>query len=312
MKVLVTGGAGFIGSHLVERLVRDGHEVSVVDNCSTGRFSNLPTALENDCFKFHFSDLSRMLKKRLSLDDYDVIYHLAANANVDISINSPAYDMALNIFDTFGLLQALISTRDKTPKLVNVSSAAVYGNPVKFPISESDPTVPISPYGVSKLAAENYVSVFSQLYGVRAVSARLFSVFGPRQRKQVVYDFFRKLRGNSGDFLIHGTGAQTRDFIYVDDAVSALMIIAEKAPAKGEVYNVGSGYSTSISWLADACMQAAGVFPRIVYTGDVRPGDVLAWEADIRRIKQIGYKTESYIRAGLKTTWEWYNGHPDT
>src|SRR5690606_14091871 len=148
-----------------------------------------------DKIEWRQADLADLLRDGLCLHDFDYIFHLAANAYIPPSVEAPAYDFALNLHNTFTLLEALRQA-PRRPRLVNVSSAAVYGNPASLPIGEGDPTVPISPYGVSKLAAERYVAVFSQLYGLPASSVRLFSVYGPRQRKQVVYDLLCRLRQN--------------------------------------------------------------------------------------------------------------------
>ncbi len=301
--VLVTGGAGFIGSHLVERLVSQGDNVTVVDNLATGYYSNLNSVWADAPFWLG-SLLDRM--EKIDFGYFDIVFHLAGNAHVSTSVDKPEMDMRANFLTTFYLLNSLRQC-SKPPKLINISSAAVYGNPTKLPISEEDPTVPISPYGASKLAAENYVSIFCKLYGLPGASARLFSVYGPRQRKQVVYDFFRMLHKRPETFLIWGNGTQARDFVYVTDVIDALIYIANRAPARGEVYNVASGYSTTVDQLAEACKLAAGSKANVVYEGVTRPGDVDRWEADIRRIKNIGYRSKVHLKDGLKATWGWYN-----
>lgn len=302
--VLVTGGAGFIGSHLVEHLVERGSAVTVVDNLSTGRLEHLaamPTKVE-----LIVGDLGDLLRlKRISLDKYDSVFHLAANSYIPPSVANPAFDFHENLSNTFMLLEALRQT-PRAPRLVNVSSAAVYGNPARLPIRELDPTVPISPYGVSKLASERYVAVYGQLYGIRAVSVRLFSVYGPRQRKQVVYDIFRKLRANPRRLEILGDGSQARDFTYVLDIVQALVLVATMAPNHGEVYNVASGSTHTIADLVKACCAASGLNPDIVYTGETRPGDAEKWEVDISRLKQLGFEPRADLATSLAAIRDWY------
>jgi len=302
--VLVTGGAGFIGSHLVEHLARGGSPVTVVDNLSTGRPEHLDSTLAN--VELIVGDLGDLLRlKRINLDTYGCVFHLAANSYIPPSVANPAFDFHENLHNTFMLLEALRQT-PAAPHLVNVSSAAVYGNPARLPIREADPTVPIAPYGVSKLASERYVAVYAQLYGIRAVSVRLFSVYGPRQRKQVVYDLFRKLRANPQRLEILGDGSQARDFTYVLDVVQALLLAATAAPNHGEVYNVASGTTHSIADLAKACCHVCGLNPDIVYTGEIRPGDADKWVVDISRLKQLGFEPRTDLGASLAAIRDWY------
>lgn len=302
--VLVTGGAGFIGSHLVECLVASGAPVTVVDNLSTGRLDHLQTVLSG--VKLVLGDLGDVLRlKRIDLKDYTFIFHLAANSYIPPSVTNPAFDFHENLYNTFVLLEGLRQI-PKAPRLVNVSSAAVYGNPISLPICETDPTVPIAPYGVSKLAAERYVAVYSQLYGIQAVTVRLFSIYGPRQRKQVVYDLFSKLRASPGRLEILGDGSQARDFAYVLDVVQALLLVAAKAPNRGEVYNVASGTTHTIAELVEACCHVCGLNPEIIYTGQIRPGDAERWEVDITRLKELGFKPRANLEESLAAIRDWH------
>jgi UDP-glucose 4-epimerase len=190
-------------------------------------------------------------------EPYDAIFHFAANAYVPPSVANPAWDYQINFESTFQLLEAMRAVQHPAT-LVYASSAAVYGNPLRIPVSETDATFPISPYGVGKLAAERYVAVYSGLYGIRAASLRLFSIYGPRQRKQVVYDLMERISQNRDELFIHGDGTQERDFGYVEDVARAAMIVAERGALGGEVYNVGSGQPVSIDWLATGRPGAAG------------------------------------------------------
>jgi UDP-glucose 4-epimerase len=296
----VTGGAGFIGSHLVEHLVAAGAPVTVVDNLVTGRLEHLQTVAPN--VNLVVGDLGDVLRlKRIKLEEYGCVFHLAANSYIPPSVANPAFDFHANLKNTFALLEALRQTAN-APGLVNVSSAAVYGNPVRLPIRETDPTVPIAPYGVSKLAAERYVAVYSALYGLRAVSVRLFSIYGPRQRKQVVYDLFCKLQANPKRLEILGDGSQARDFTYVLDVVQALVLVAAAAPNRGEVYNVASGTTHTIAELAEACCRVCGLKPEIVYTGQIRPGDAEKWTVDIGLLRHLGFAPRADLEAALAET----------
>jgi UDP-glucose 4-epimerase len=209
--VLVTGGAGFIGSHLVEQLVAAGASVTVLDKLTTGSSGNLDKVsgqvrlIKDD---IQTVDWSKLLTEK----DYQVFFHLVGNAYVPFSVENPDLDYRLNLGTTFQILEAL--RLSKWPgKFIFPSSAAVYGNPVRMPIREEDVTVPISPYGASKLAAERYIQVYCNLYGICAASLRMFSVYGPRQRKLVVYDLIRKILENPQEIELFGDGSQVRDFI---------------------------------------------------------------------------------------------------
>jgi UDP-glucose 4-epimerase len=298
--ILVTGGAGFIGSHLVEHLVAAGAPVTVVDNLATGRLEHLQTVAPN--VNLVVGDLGDVLRlKRIKLEDYACVFHLAANSYIPPSVANPAFDFHANLQNSFALLEALRQTAN-APGLVNVSSAAVYGNPVRLPIRETDPTIPIAPYGVSKLAAERYVAVYSLLYGLRAVSVRLFSIYGPRQRKQVVYDLFCKLQANPKRLEILGDGSQARDFTYVLDVVQALVLVATAAPNHGEVYNVASGTTHTIAELVEACCRVSGLKPEIAYTGQIRPGDAEKWVVDISLLRQLGFDPRTDLETALTAT----------
>ena len=306
-RVLVTGGAGFIGSYLVERLAKIGADVTVIDDFSTGRLDNLQGVLPK--IRLILGDLENLLtSKQVLLDEYEFVFHLAANPYIPPSVENPAFDFRVNLHTTFAVLEALRQI-PQPPRLVNVSSAAVYGNPVHLPIKEIDPTIPISPYGVSKLAGERYVAVYSQIYGIRANSLRFFSVYGPRQRKQVIFDLFRKLRHNPEHLEMLGDGSQTRDFIFVLDAVQALLIAATAAPGQGEVYNVASGTSYSITEVVAACCQVCNLVPDVVYTGNIRPGDAEKWVVDVSALRAIGFEPHTTLRAGLNAIREWYDAN---
>jgi UDP-glucose 4-epimerase len=304
-RVLVTGGAGFIGSHLVETLVAEGTCVTVVDNFATGHLDNLRAVqAEVEVIVGDLGDVLRL--RRITLGDYNCVFHLAANPYIPPSVENPAFDYHENLENTFALLETLRQI-DERPRLINTSSAAVYGNPVRLPIRETDPTVPISPYGVSKLAGERYVAVYSQLYGLWATSLRLFSVYGPRQRKQVVFDLLQKLRADPARLEILGDGSQERDFTYVQDVVQAMMVAAVNAPGQGEVFNVASGQAHSINELVTILGEVCGITPERAYTGQVRPGDADKWAVDITPLGRLGFQARTSLRAGLITVKDWYD-----
>ena len=241
----------------------------------------------------------------LSENSIDVVFHFAANAYVPPSVESPSFDYETNFAATFRLLEAL--RRSQWPgRMVFASSAAVYGNAVRVPIREDDPTVPISPYGVGKLAAERYLAVFAKLYGLRLASVRLFSAYGPRQRKQVVFDLLAKLSKDRDKLFIHGDGTQVRDFLYVKDAARSAMIVAADGELNGEAYNVGAGREYTIETLAKSLCNLTGLTPAFHYSGANRPGDPEKLVVDITRLESIGYMPRFEFEEGLAEVVQWF------
>jgi UDP-glucose 4-epimerase len=301
---LVTGGAGFIGSHLTEALVAQGYRVTVVDNLFNSSLENLQAVAdqveicEMDMHEAAFAEM-------LETTRFESIFHMAANAYVPPSIENPAFDFRTNLLATFQLLETIRQAK-LSPRLIVASSAAVYGNPDHVPIVETDPTVPISPYGVGKLGMERYVHVYSQIYGIRAASLRFFSVFGPRQHKQIVYDFIKKITNNPDELVILGDGTQMRDMVYVEDVVQAIMTVHDQAPLQGEVFNVAVGKGYSTREMAETMTQIMNVTPKFTYTGSVRPGDCDKWIASIDLLKELGYDPRVSLKEGMRRTIEWY------
>jgi len=301
MNVLVTGGAGFIGSHLVEALVVRGDDVTVLDDLRGAAISNLDAVLGRVRFEeddIQSCDLDRFVRGT------DTVFHLAANAYVPPSVDDPVYDFNLNLGVTVRLLQA-IRNAPKAPSFVYASSAAVYGNPVAMPMTEEHPMEPVSPYGVHKLAADHEVRVFSQLFGIHASTVRFFATYGPRQRKQVVYDLIRKVEANAERISVYGDGTQVRDFVFVTDVVQAMIDVAERAPGHGEAYNVGTGIGYSIADLVAEVCRALNAAPQIDWTGSVRPGDAQAFVADISKLRAIGHEPAVSLREGVARVVAW-------
>ncbi|MBA4383613.1 MAG: hypothetical protein C0410_02655, partial [Anaerolinea sp.] len=300
--VLVSGGAGFLGSHLVELLVKAGAAVTIMDKLTTGSWENIA----------HLSSQIRLIEediqitnwdKILAEQDYQIFFHLVGTAYVPFSVEYPDLDFRINLACTFQILETL--RRSKwTGRLIFPSSAAVYGNPMRIPIYEDDPTVPISPYGASKLAAERYIQIYSKLYDIRAASVRIFSIYGPRQRKLVVYDLICKILDNPDEILLYGDGNQIRDFIYIEDAAQAMMKVAEYGEMKGEVYNLASGKEHSIQELVETACRILQVQPKLVYSGSVRPGEPEKWSVNIDRLRALPYESFWALEDGLKQTIE--------
>ncbi len=304
--VLVTGGYGFIGSHLVETLVERGARVAVLDNLQAGKQSNL-SAVASRVDVLYGDIRDRRVVTRVAQEVAPaVIFHLAANASVPGSVEEPLYDFETNCAGTFNLLNAF---RRATPceKIVMVSSGAVYGEPTRFPIGESDPLRPISPYGSSKLGAETAARMFHSVYGLPVVIARLFNTYGPRMARFVMLDFLRKLQRDSRVLELLGTGEQVRDFNYVSDTVEGLLLLGDQGEP-GEAYNVSSGVSTAIIDLAHAMIAALGLSNRteIRCTGTSWVGDAQHWEVSIRKIADLGYQPSVPLAEGLARVIAWF------
>lgn len=304
-RVLVTGGAGFIASHLAETLVNAGAQLTVLDSLVSGHESNL-AAVRSRVRLVASPVIDALATGEIKVGDFDLIFHAAGNAYIPPSVKEPGMDFEQNLLTPFHVLEAIRLSSSK-PRLVFFSTAAVYGNPVTLPMRETDPTVPICPYGVSKLASDRYVDVFCRLYGIRAASIRLFSVYGPRQRKQVVYDLLRKVRANPAALDVIGDGSQERDLVFVLDVVQAACVVALNAPANGETYNVASGTTHSIASLVSEICRVCCAHPEIRYTGQVRPGDAEKWSVDISRLNAIGYQSQYTLADGLALVRDWYD-----
>ena len=300
-RVLVTGGAGFIGTHLVRRLLTDGADVTVVDDLSAPSSRAVPSNVSWHRLRLpdpRFAEL-------VAGGGFDRLYHLAGAAYVPPSIDDPAGDLRNNAEVTLSVLEAVRRGSPGT-RVLYTSSAAVYGSPVALPISESSPVAPVSPYGVSKYTAEQYVSLYAGLHRLRTASLRLFSVFGPGQRKQVVYDLIARLAADPERLEVIGDGSETRDFVFIEDVVEAAVIAMHRGALSGEVYNVASGTGASIRDLVGEVTAVLGVTPAVSFTGTVRPGDALHWVADIDRLRALGYTPAVSLHEGVRRVAAWF------
>lgn len=304
MKVLVTGGAGFIGSHLAGRLVEGGHAVRILDNFSTGRRSNL-RALEGELEVIE-GDMQSAERAYAATRGCELVFHQAALPSVPRSIQDPLTSNASNVT---GLLNVLLAARDAgVRRVVYASSSSVYGANPALPKSEDMATKPISPYAVAKLAGEGYCRAFGEVYGLETVAIRYFNVFGPRQdpRSQyaaVVPNFASALlRGERP--TIHGDGEQSRDFTYVENVVEGNMLAASAPDAAGHVYNVACGERVTLNELFGELADLIGcdVEPKYV---EPRAGDVRHSLADISAARRdLGYEPGVMLREGLARTVE--------
>ena len=284
MRFVVTGGAGFIGSHLVELLLSEGHDVVVVDDLSSGRLDFLREVLGNPRLTFIRGDLREPEVASASLRGADAVFHLAANPEVRIGAQDPASIYERNVKATFNVLEAM---RVQGVSVIGfASSSTVYGDARTLPTPEDySPLEPISVYGASKLAGEALVSGYAHTFGWTAVSFRLANVVGPRSTHGVIYDFVQKLRRNPAELEVLGDGTQTKSYIYVTDAVEAMYRLLEEAVRRGvtyEVFNVGSEDAISVMEIASLVASEMGLSPRIYTTGGVDGGR--GWRGDVKRM----------------------------
>ncbi|MGL4424072.1 MAG: NAD-dependent epimerase/dehydratase family protein [Gemmataceae bacterium] len=301
---LVTGGAGFIGSHLVEELVQQGRPVRVLDDLSTGLRSNLPSGVE-----FVEGSLTDPLAVRQALRDVGVVYHLGALASVARSVENPMATHAACVTGTLNLLDA--ARQIPVRRVVYAASSSAYGG--TQPLGGQRPTdLPAakSPYAAAKLAGEFYLQAFAATYGLETVRLRFFNIFGPRQRSDSPYSgvialFIAALaRGEAP--TIHGDGSQSRDFTYVGNAVQALRKAAEAPDVSGQVYNVGTGRSITVKELVAAIQELLGSDVVPLY-GPSRTGDVPTSRANIERtVEDLGYSPRVSFEEGLRHTVAWY------
>jgi UDP-glucose 4-epimerase len=298
-KVIVTGGAGFIGSHLSDELSKHDFQIVIIDNLSTGKRKNIAPLLEKknvELVEGSITDLP-LLKKLFKNIDY--VFHLAAIASVPRSIDNPQESHNVNVT---GTLNVLVAARDnKVKKVINASSCAIYGDAPGLPKKEDMPINPLSPYAVAKLAAENYCQIFTRVYHLPTVSLRYFNIFGPGQNPDSEYSAviprFIKIAAQGNPLNIEGDGEQTRDFIYVKNAVNALILAAE-SNALG-IYNIGSGKSTTINELVQLINRLTGNKANPTYSPP-RVGDIKHSLADISKARTFGYSPEYILEQGLK------------
>ncbi|MEE8354759.1 MAG: SDR family NAD(P)-dependent oxidoreductase [Candidatus Bathyarchaeia archaeon] len=298
--VLVTGGAGFIGSHLVDRLVEEGARVRVLDDLSRGRIDYLEGIWER--IEFIEGDIRRPEDVSKALTGIETVFHLAANTSVPRSVEDPRYDFEVNAEGTFNLLEAC-RLRD-VGEVVYASTAAVYGEPRYTPIDENHPTNPISPYGASKLAGEKMGAVFQSVYGLCFTTVRIFNVYGPRQSMYVMYDFMVKLSETPGRLEVLGDGGQRRCYVFTDDAVEGILVAAKNAP--GEVINLSGDESVSVNELAERMIHELSPGAEIVNTGASWKGDIQILVGDNSKLKSKWFQPNTPLADGIRKLIEWH------
>jgi len=299
----VTGGAGFIGSHTVDRLLAEGLEVVVLDDLRRGQMENISQHVGERNFRFVRGDVRDSSLVRDSVRDVDSVVHLAALISVPESIKDPNLTNDVNVNGTLNLLKACVDFGIE--RFVYASSCAVYGNVESLPIKEECPARPESPYGVSKLVAENYVRTYHEDFGLETVCLRYFNVYGPRQvysdYSGVITQFLSRLARNL-PLVIFGGGEQTRDFVYVHDIVEAnvLALKCEGVRLAGEIFNIGTGVATSINQLANALLEVTNKTRLKIMHSEAREGDIRHSVADTSKARdKLGYKPIVLLKDGL-------------
>jgi len=294
MKSIITGGAGFIGSHLCERLVKEGHKVIVLDNFSLGKKSNLKNI--SNKVKIVKRDIKNLKSINNLFKDVQNVFHLAALADIVPSIENPDEYYNTNVTGTYNVLKASINNRVK--RFIYTASSSCYGIPNKFPTKENSEISPQYPYALTKRLGEELVIHFANIYKLNATSLRLFNVYGPRARTSgnygAVFGVFLAQKIAKKPFTIVGDGTQTRDFTFVSDVTEAMLKVQKKSNLRGNIFNVGSGKTVSVNKIAK---ELGGKKKRI----PKRPGEPDVTFADISKIKRkTGWKPKISIKEGIK------------
>ena len=306
MRYLVTGGAGFIGSNIVDELVRRGQEVIVLDDLSSGKEENL--AAVRDKINLRIGSITDLAAMQSACAGADYVIHLAARTSVPRSVANPVETNHVNID---GTLNVLVAARDaKVRRLVFAASSSAYGETPELPKQESMPSAPISPYGVTKLAGELYAQVFGRAYGLENTSLRYFNVFGPRQDPTSQYSgvlsrfMLAVIRGESP--IVYGDGEQSRDFTYIANVVDVTLRACEAPGSSGMVINGGTGARITLNEVLKLLEKITGRKIKAKYDPP-RTGDIKDSQADISRARDLlGYRPIVDFEQGLKLTWDWY------
>ena len=304
MKVLITGGAGFIGSHLAEKLLKLGYEVRVLDNLPSGSLENLSQIMDE--IEFVKGDCKNSRDVLDSIKDVEVIFHLAANPEVRLELCDPETCFRENVYATHVVLEAVRKSDVKV--MAFTSSSTVYGDAKLIPTPEDYPPEPISVYGSSKLASESLIMAYAHTYGFRAVIYRLANIVGPRSKHGVIYDFLQKLQRNPSELEILGDGTQRKSYLYVDDCINAIWLGLQKANKQVEVFNVGSEDQIIVREIAEIVIGELGLKNvEFKFTGRVNggrgwKGDVKNMLLDVSKLKTTGWKPNLNSAEAVKKT----------
>lgn len=289
------GSEGFIGHSLVRYFLTKGYDVH---GCDLG---------ETPSLNYTYTKVSASFPEwdpYFSEGKFDYCINAAGSGNVNYSVTHPLVDFEANTLQTIRILDAIRRSYPSCCYLF-ISSAAVYGNPETLPITEESRTSPMSPYGYHKLMSELICREYTDIYSIKTAIVRPFSVYGPGLRKQLFWDVYKKFASGERRLELFGTGDESRDYIYIDDLVSAIGLILSNGRGKAEVYNLASGIETSIRDVMDIFSAALDPRPGVVFNGMVRKGDPLNWRADITKLQSLGFKSGTTLQQGLTTHAQW-------
>ncbi len=291
MKILVTGGAGFIGSHLDDALIARGHKITVVDNLVLGRMENIQHLMATPKFKFIKADLLDMdiMRTVFAEGDFDMVYHLAANSDIQKGGKDPMVDYNLTFNTTFNVLQLMKEYGVK--KLFFASTSAIYGETYEVLNEDYGPLKPVSNYGAGKLASEAFISAFSSNEDIQVWITRFPNVVGERFTHGVIYDFIHKLQANPNELEVLGNGEQCKPYVYVKDLVEGILHVIDHAKEKYNVYMLGSDTRTKVKEIAQMVIDEMGLNATIRYTGGDRgwKGDVPEFRYDLTKVNNLGW-----------------------
>lgn len=294
MNILVTGGAGFIGSHLCDALLDKGHQVTVVDNFVLGNLDNVRHLLSNKRFTLIKADINNenIMRKVFAENRFDMVYHLAANSDIRKGGADPLVDYELTFDTTFHVLQYMKEFGVK--KLFFASTSAIYGETYDVLNEDYGPLKPVSNYGAGKLASEAFISAFSSNYDIQTWIARFPNVVGERFTHGVIYDFIHKLERNPDELEVLGNGEQCKPYVYVKDLVEGILYITEHASEKYNVYMLGTDTRTKVREIAAIVIEEMGLHAKIAYTGGDRgwQGDVPEFRYDLTKVNRLGWKAK--------------------
>jgi UDP-glucose 4-epimerase len=311
-KLLITGGAGFIGSHLAKKLLDLKNEVIIFDNLDSFyskelKRKNLESISQSNDYEFILGDIRDYPALCAALEDVEIIIHEAAQPGIRASLENPMKTQEVNISGTLNVLRAAVTKN--VNRVVIASSSSVYGDANDLPYKEDNYPQPLSPYGVSKLAGDHYAKVFNEVYGLSTVSLRYFSVYGPRIRPDLVLPIFTNALVNNKKVTIFGDGKQSRDFTYIDDIVQATFLAMTKKNIDGEIFNIASGERVTINKLYTLIGELVDKKSTPIHEKE-KKGEVRHTHANINKArKHLGYKPRYNIQQGLKIFIEWYQNN---
>lgn len=305
--VLITGGAGFVGSNLADRLLNQGDHITIVDDLSMGLIENIPDSDNIDFYKKSIAD-KKFMEQLLVENKFDYIYLFAGVASVADSVARPYETHQINQEANIFLLEVIRKHKLPVKKILFASSAAVYGDDPNLPKTELSRIKPLTPYAIDKFASERYMVDYGKLYDIPTVAVRFFNIYGPKQNPSSPYSgvisIITECIRNNKVFNLYGDGNQVRDFVYIDDVIDALMLLTHDAAEVHGVYNVASGLQTSLNDMIQAYENITGKTLQINYQPE-RQGDIKYSYADVSKLSKLGYRPIYDIEMGLKKYWEY-------